>query len=444
MPRPSELPISFAERKLLRWLFLLYCLFILYGSFIPFRFSDDPEFVRSQFVRFFTPPYDHGIRRFSFPDVVSNILLFFPFGLLWVGGEFSLRMQSRCWRASFTGGVLGLLSGLIIESGQMFSPGRIASILDALCNGLGSATGAAAGFLLFRAFRGSFGLVLSQLLLQRPSLLLLTLFLLASVAAAYYPFDVTLDVSAVWHNLKNTRLIPFGGGLRRFWLDLFVEKILLFAAIGYLALRNLINGTTPNRQLAWATCSAIAMVIEVGKVFFIGRVPNLDNVVLSSLGALVGVLLIPPLAATPFARQHARRILLILIVCIIAYAELSPFYWIRSRDEISTQVAKIEWLPFSSYYSAEPQAALFDLAKKLFLLGSLGFLIAAGNCAASPQKRQVFATAVGLLVGLILEAAQIGLRSRNPSLTDVLLFGGAAWAGAVVFERYQRIRDVHV
>ena len=130
---------------------------------------------------------------------------------------------------------------------------------------------------------------------------------------------MTLDVSAVWHNLKNIRLIPFAEGLRRFWLDLFVEKILLFAAIGYLALRNLVNGNPPNRQLAWATCSAIAMVIEVGKVFFIGRVPNLDNIVLSSLGALVGVLLIPPLSATPFARQHGRQILLVLIFALIAY-----------------------------------------------------------------------------------------------------------------------------
>ena len=45
MPGLAELPTSFAERKLLRWLFLFYCLFILYGSFIPFHFSDDPEFV---------------------------------------------------------------------------------------------------------------------------------------------------------------------------------------------------------------------------------------------------------------------------------------------------------------------------------------------------------------------------------------------------------------
>src|SRR5262245_347585 len=98
MPRFTELRISFASRKLLRLLFFSYCLFIRCGSFIPFRFSYDPEFVRSrfvrsQFVRFFAPPYDHGVRRFSLPHVVSNVLLFVPFGLLWVAGEFSLRLQ---------------------------------------------------------------------------------------------------------------------------------------------------------------------------------------------------------------------------------------------------------------------------------------------------------------------------------------------------------------
>ena len=108
------------------------------------------------------------------------------------------------------------------------------------------------------------------------------------------------------------------------------------------------------------------------------------------------------------------------------------------------RIAKIEWLPFSSYYSAEPQAALFDLAKKLFLLGPLGFLIGAGDRDGSPRKRQALATAAGLLVGLILEAGQIGLQSRNPSLTDILLFGGAAWTGAVVFERYRRIQDLRL
>ena len=309
----------------------------------------------------------------------------------------------------------------MIESGQMFSPGRTASILDALCNGIGSATGAAVGFHLFRAFRGSFGLVLLQLLRQRPSLVLLALLLLASVADAYYPFDVTLDVSTVWHNVKNTRLIPFVGGMRRFWLDLLVEKTLLFAAIGYLALRNLPEGNVSRPKLAWAACSAIAMLIEVGKLFFAGRAPNIDNVVFSSLGALVGVVLVPPLATTGIACRHARPILVILILCIIAYVELSPFDWLRSVGQIPLRIAKIEWLPFSSYYSAEPQASTFRPGKKIVFVGSHGLSYRRRRPRWKSRKRQALATAAGLLVGLILEAGQIGLQSRNPSLDRCLV-----------------------
>jgi VanZ family protein len=251
-----------------------------------------------------------------------------------------------------------------------------------------------------------------------------------------------LDVSTVWRNVKNAQLIPFAGGLRRFWLDLFVEKILLFAAVGYLAYRSLAQDKFPaSRGRAWAACSVIAALIEGGKLFFAGRAPNIDNVVLSSLGAFGGCFLVPPFAATGFVRQHARGILAALILCVVAYSELSPFDWIHSADQIPLRMAKIEWLPFGSYYQAEPQAALFDLAKKLFLLGPLGFLIAAGKSTGSAKKRQTLAVAVGLTVGLILEACQIALQSRTPSMTDVLLFGGACWAGAVIFNRYHLIQN---
>jgi glycopeptide antibiotics resistance protein len=83
---------------------------------------------------------------------------------------------------------------------------------------------------------------------------------------------------------------------------------------------------------------------------------------------------------------------------------------------------------------------LFDLAKKMFLLAPLGFLIAAGRCNRNAQQRvQLAAAATGLVVGLVLEAAQLVLESRTPSMTDVLLFGIGAWAGAAIFERYWTI-----
>ena len=150
MPAGAHADTPNVEKRALRWLLLFYCLFILYGSFIPFRFSDDPAFVHSQWMRFFTPPFVHGVKTFSLLDVVSNILLFIPFGFLWCGSQIEIRLFRRPWRACFVTGLLGLLFGLSIEAGQTFSPGRTASILDALSNGLGSAVGGTLGYFFFR------------------------------------------------------------------------------------------------------------------------------------------------------------------------------------------------------------------------------------------------------------------------------------------------------
>ena len=433
----SQTPII--ERRLLRWLLLFHCLFIIYGSFIPFAFNLDPEFIKYRLSLFLA--YGHAIRRFSIADLFSNVILYVPFGFLWVGGMLSEQWTRRLWRTVPAVAALGLVFGLVIESGQMLSPGRTASLLDAFCNGLGAAIGATAGYLLFRALRGKLGSILLQLLRERPSVMLLALLVLAPVADAYYPFDVTLDISTLSHNFKDVQFVPFVGGLQRFWLDLFMDKILVFAAIGYLAHRSLSRAWySGNRVLVWIACSALAALIESGKLFFVGRVPNPENAILGAAGAVCGVFFIPRLAATTLARRHARQILTVLILLIITYSELSPFDWIQSADQIPIRISQIEWLPFASYYHAAPQSVLFDLAKKLFLLAPLGFLAAAGHGTRSSTRRhRVTAAAAGLIIGLVLEAAQLALGSRTPSITDILLFGVAAWAGAVVFDRYWQI-----
>src|SRR5438034_11060707 len=75
------------EKRAARTLLLAYCLFILYGSFIPFHFNFDPNFVRWRWATFLADSIHERIAHASFSDVVSNILLFIPFGILrmWQG-----------------------------------------------------------------------------------------------------------------------------------------------------------------------------------------------------------------------------------------------------------------------------------------------------------------------------------------------------------------------
>src|SRR3970040_1961523 len=100
---------SLLERRALRWLLVLYCLFILYGTFIPFRFSTDAALVYSQWASFFALPFANGVSRFSILDVVSNVWLFIPFRFLWVGSEIGKSISSRLFGAILMVSGLGLL-----------------------------------------------------------------------------------------------------------------------------------------------------------------------------------------------------------------------------------------------------------------------------------------------------------------------------------------------
>ena len=441
MHRNSLRP-SLIEQRVLRWLFVLYCLFILYGTFIPFRFSSDPLFVSARWRNFLSPPYLNGVRQFSTLDVVSNVLLFIPFGFFWVGSKSGKSFFVGFLNASFGIGLIGGLFSLAIELGQLYSPGRTASLLDAFCNGSGAALGGIFGYVVFRGLRGALGDALLHAICYRPTLVLLGLLMIVPLADAYYPFEISLDVSTVWNNLKSIQRIPFAGGFHRSWLDLIIEKVIVFAAIGYLAVTN-IKQSSPRLGAGFALilCLAFAFSVEAGKLIFVGRVTNIENFILCAAGAIVGVFVIAPFGQTSFCRSHARSLLFILVVALLSYSELSPFDWIQSDNELPTRWARIEWLPLLAYYGADLQSTLFDLGKKLFLVGPLGILLAASKKPVSIASSRTFALIAGLVIGSLLEALQIALRSRTPSLTDVLLMGVASWTGAVIFERWAKLRD---
>jgi len=264
--------------------------------------------------------------------------------------------------------------------------------------------------------------------------------LLAAVDA-FYPFAVTLDVSTVWGDLKRAQWIPLQEGLQGFLRHSIAEKMLLFAALCHLMGRSLAYRHVPSflGVRAWLLCVLLAASMEGGKLFVVGRTPNVEDVIAGSLGALLGLLLIPILARLPLIRKHPVEVLLGLAVLLIAYDELGRFDWVVSPDAVVAQTARIEWLPFASYYGADLHKVLFDLGKKALLLSAFGFLVAIHRAAALSPRHCWVPVAWGFGVGVMLEASQLLQVSCTPSITDVLVFGASAWAGAALFERYNTI-----
>ena len=432
-------PVS--EYKTARYLLWAYCLFILYGCFIPFHFNFDPIFVRWRWTVFLTESLREDAARPSLSDIVSNILLFVPFGILSVWRRASGSRYGAGFLLILRTTLFGFLFATMIECGQTVAPGRDPSMLDTLCNGIGAFIGAAWGDVLIRGYRKYLQTEFIRTLCRQPSLLLLAYLLFGMVIDSYFPFEVTLDVSSLWHNLKSSQLVPFRSTSYGYWLDLSVDKGIPYSLIAYLILINLRRFSRPlTAGLAWLVAIVFACAIESGKLFFAGRAFRSDNIVIASLGALFGVILLPRLCAVASVKRHREAVWFMLVLGFLVYFELSPFDWI-SLSELPARLSAIEWLPFKSYYYAEPIAALVDLQKKVYSFILLGcFTAALVSARALPQSR-LKPVLLCVLIAVCLELFQIGLRSRIPSTGDMIIFSFSAWAGIVLFDLVKSLKQ---
>jgi VanZ family protein len=144
--------MSRQERRAIGMSLAFWCLFIIYGSFIPFRFSIDPAFVHENLAKVQLYPFRDGRRNFSILDVASNVLLFFPFGFL-AATSGRPPSSSRRWALRIT--IVGFSAtafATVIEGGQLFTTERTCSVLDVAANVSGAIVGAGAVWMFSRRF----------------------------------------------------------------------------------------------------------------------------------------------------------------------------------------------------------------------------------------------------------------------------------------------------
>jgi len=268
---------------------------------------------------------------------------------------------------------------------------------------------------------------------EEPRLLPITLLALWLCSDALYPFAVTLDVSTAWHNLKHARWVPLRGS-QGFWPDRVVDGVVVFAMLSALV-RSALLGRVPRGSAAMGAALAavgFSCALQVGKLLVVGRSPNVENVLLAAIGALVGVTVVPTALTWGPIRRHSAGALAALALSLLVYSELTPFLFAFAPSAIAVQLRRIEWLPLQSYSWADAQSALFDFWKKLLLSGFWGFSFARAR-GATPSG----AAGAGIGAGSLMEAAQLFTARRIPSIGDVLILGLGAWIGGIVAQRYR-------
>jgi VanZ family protein len=462
------------SRRPLEALTLVVIAIILWGGWVPF----DVQLTRVQPL----PALDQwseAVRQAHWPDVLANIALYIPLGLL-----VRAALRRRGWGVvtSFAAALLlGLVLSGLVECVQAFSVRRMSSLVDWVAN----VAGAGLGALSFTTVRLFVRRVLGfrkrarrqwwEGVQRRPSALAAQLAAVGIALVSLAPFDVAVSVDRLLVSAKDTTVIPFarttpeGAALadrsldgqnirpysaREHWhlrLD-YLWTLAAYALLGVLLCRYLARhcALVGVRLAATVVAAGVMLAVSIagGQMLIMSRSADVTQLILAGVGALVGTLLADALLARwspdalhggPLAPTSRRGLVTVGIGLIAGYItarQLVPFDFDASREAVAVQLAAIETMPLAMYQAAQLPVAVEDLLHKLLRWASLAAVVCVyrrqrGMRDQDQPVARTMLAAGGIALGL--EAVQILLPARNPAITDVLLAATSAGLGVVAY-----------
>ena len=414
-------------------LLLLWSLFIAYGTLLPFDFRFDPATAAAR-LRGLVGAIGRPTSR---ADVVSNVLLFLPWGVLyaWLAAG-----RGRGLARTIAGAALGglALSGAV-EVAQLFLPSRTTSLTDLTTNTAGAALGALAGWPIARWAWPAWSPRLAGLVARRPLTACAVAAGLGIAVAGLSPFDVSIDLGSLKASLKAARPIPFGptlGGTTppaEPWT--WAREALTWAlAGGLVVLASRESGTRGIRAVlvAAALCGGLGLLVEAAQLAIPARTADATSILVALAGSAAGAVAV---ASRPgwTARRWIDPALSALAVSLILAAWTPPVpappgRWPPRWSQL---------IPFWDYYRRTDLYALADLVNQVLAFVPLGALLAARD----PRRAIRRSLLIGLALGLLLEAGQLFLADRTAEITDALSSAAGAALGAWLWTRASAARS---
>ena len=392
-----------------RTLWLLFSVFIVYGTTIPFDFVADGAAVARKLAELPLSPFVSPAtgNRISIPDAVQNVLLFVPFGALGVlSGKRTKRFELR--RVLLVA-ALGAALSVFVEALQLFMANRVTSVSDVAMNTTGALLGA---FGADRTIRGSH-LALRRMkaagLIDERTFYPMMVAVIVVCLFAWQPFDVALDVSTF---VSKVRLL--GGDFWQFTVIThegvgFVQYALLAATVAAW-----LEALGRQRVVLQAATSAIALalVLEVSQLFITSRMPGLEDLSVHAAGSMTGALL------WRWDRRGRWRRAWPVVVSVgigvgAALLMLSPFV-------IAPEYRQVRWLPFLGYYEHTTFGTLSHVVELLLIYFPVGFCFAQ---VLPPRSALLTSVVAGLAMAVPVEYFQGWVVGRYPDVTDVLFSG---------------------
>lgn len=477
--------IAAARRRWVECVAVLYTIPLLWIGLVPFDFViRGPGHQPAEWWGLAIAPA-HAF------DLAANVALYIPVGLLlralW------RRHVSRRIGDLAAAILLGMTITYATEWFQRFSPSRVGSVADFACNTVGTGVGALlyslVGLLSFALRRNlrSMRRRWSADILERPSLVAAKVLAAIIFLTAMVPFDVTISVNRLAQSIQSTCWHPFERDARisrvvyeqksppgvpvpprirlnrlrdkqQLQLD-YVRLITAYCLLGGLLSVYLYRhcAMTGGRAAVWSVWSAtlLAMVCFAGQWVVMSRSSDVTEILLAIIGSSVGTVAGAVYARRPTA-NHAKPAnpssgppdgaprprtvrwlgAAIAVCAVFAIArETVPLTATGWSADLPASPASVEWLPLSGYQRTKLPIAVHDLFGKLTGWALIFGLWTVRRNVIDPCGRAVRplrVAAVAMITVAGLEALQLVIPTRTPSVTDVLIAGAAAATGVMV------------
>ena len=397
---------------------------VLWATLKGLAFEPDLDGALGRFGRAF----DLDISARDVVDGARNLALFAGWGAVWVSLSPSVTLR----RTLFAPLITGLALSVVVETMQLFSPVRRASVLDVATNSIGSLLGAATivslGLLAVRLrdhksfagipaiiFAGGYGMatLLQATIMGRPD---------------YIP-------GLRGGPLARASAIFKGGWFE--WGPFPVTELVLFFPLGWLLVATLVESGRTYPQAARATSVSAAVLAIAAELIRapLGMPVHVWPVVVHAAAVAVGAWLaayaFPRLTPRLRGRERARGVALAYAFSVALWA-WSPFLPQVSLTAILEQLAPIRLVPLAALAPRMDLYSVADVAAPFFLYLPVGAYLAVWP---ARQNGWLSGCLIGIYLALGAEVSQLLVLDRFFSGTDILVAAAGVWLGFVVIRR---------
>ena len=409
------------QKSVLLFLWIVFSLFVVYGTLIPFNWGSTGESISTNISRIvWTPFIDSDGSRTSIPDVVQNILLFIPFGFL---GFFAFRKKN--------GGlltlviprilvitILGLVLSTIVEILQLFVIDRITSVTDLVTNCTGTVIGAVSANALSGWLKKGFNSSVIQKVSRSGSLYPLLLSFIIVTVGALQPFDFTLDVGNIGSRVLYIFRNPFDFTFLIRDEPFLFFRFFLFGTISTYWIQE--NGYSQATLKGAILGGFTAVFLEGGQIFTKSHMPGAQDTLVMVLGGVCGAVSTPLTIGKLSPKLLCFFVVLVTVFCSGIHV-LSPF-------RFTSDYRMMNWIPFLAHYERNFFTALTVFVERILIYFPMGFVLRL--LLPKPTKYFMVICFIGLGIALPLEIIQGWVISRYPDVTDILSAFLGTLAGA--------------